>query len=355
MLEKSKNIKALIFWEGFPACGLLVKRVLDTYTNDVILVATKASVPFKGLEKKLGHDIIWLESPNHIWQKRLDFSDRNLVIHTGWNHKKWLKFDKFIKKKNCAKIVLVSDNKYTGSIRQFLGSIYFRIKLRKIFDAAFVPGKSGTRLMKYFGVPANKIFTGNYGAHESLFHLTKEFNKRKNEFLYVGQLNYRKSTDILIEAFKLYKKKGGKWNLRILGSGPLESICHGDGILNEGFTQPHEVSSFMNSSKVLILISRHDNWGTVVCEAAACGMNLLLSKNVGASEDILEDSINGKFLNNLTVNEVCNLLFYFERMPSHKIDFGSKRSLTIASSYGSDNYFNSYKEIVQKLGFNDSI
>jgi glycosyltransferase involved in cell wall biosynthesis len=44
---------------------------------------------------------------------------------------------------------------------------------------------------------------------------------------------------------------------------------------------------------VFVLLSRHEPWGVVVNEAAACGLPLVLSDRVGAAFDLLDDGRNG--------------------------------------------------------------
>jgi glycosyltransferase involved in cell wall biosynthesis len=176
-----------------------------------------------------------------------------------------------MKKHQNAKIVAMVDNRYRGNLRQYLGAIWFRLYLKKYFDAVLVPGKSGQKLMKFLGMDPSRIYTGLYGAYEGIFNETNPIEIRNKEFLFVGQLIERKSVDVLIDAFKAYRQAGGAWHLRLVGDGPLKDICTGDGIILESFTEPKEIARKMNQARVLVLVSRDDNWGTVVCEGAACG------------------------------------------------------------------------------------
>ena len=47
------------------------------------------------------------------------------------------------------------------------------------------------------------------------------------------------------------------------------------------------------AADVFALLSRHEPWAVVVNEAAACGLPLVLSDQVGAAHDLLEDGVNG--------------------------------------------------------------
>ena len=84
--------------------------------------------------------------------------------------------------------------------------------------------------------------------------------------------------------------------MRVVGDGPLKKMINSDLVDLKGFLQPLQTSELMNLSKVLILPSRIDSWGTVVCEGAACGNLLIVSKNAGASYDMVRDDVNGKII-----------------------------------------------------------
>ncbi len=54
-----------------------------------------------------------------------------------------------------------------------------------------------------------------------------------------------------------------------------------------------ELPAAYAAADVFALLSRHEPWAVVVNEAAACGLPLLLSDQVGAAHDLLEDRANG--------------------------------------------------------------
>ena len=347
--QSAPDVRPLIFWEGFPPCGLMIKRISDRFGADLVVMGTRAAVPFEGLEQELGREIIWLDRPDDIWERRDEFADRNLVIHTGWVHKGWLKFDRWMKERG-ATIVFAADNSYKGNMRQAIGAIWFRLWLRRHFDAAIVPGRTSRRLLEFLGMQPTRIFEGYYGAYEGLYHAGPPIETRAREFLFVGQLIERKGVDILIEAFHLYRDAGGTWDLRIVGSGPLADRCSGTGVIFDGFCQAATVSEKMRSAAALVVPSREDHWATVVCEAAAAGTPVIASKWVGASVDLIRHGINGLVFHKMEPTALANELKTMENWSPILRRDASEISKSIAETYNSSCYETSFESVAQLLG-----
>lgn len=340
------GIRPLIFWEGFPPCGLLTQEVVRHYGDGLCLLGTRAAVPFEGLEELLGRQIDWLNNPNDIWERREEFADRNFIVHTGWAHPGWLKFDRWARQRG-AKVVVAVDNSWKGNLRQWTGAAWFRLHLRSHFDAAIVPGRSATRLMRFLGMPADRIFTGYYGAHEAIYRLGQPLSERRAEFLYVGQLIYRKGVDVLIEAFRRYREGGGTWNLRIIGSGPLKDRCTGDGVIFEGFGQARHVAQRMAEARCFILPSREDHWGTVVCEAMACGTPVIASRWVGAAEDLIRSGINGWVFNEMTPVALAQAMEAVSSWGPEQQQNAQRTATGLANGYGAGSYYAAFSALTR--------
>lgn len=346
---EQETARPLILWNGFPACGLLLKKLLKAYPGTPVF-ATRPGVPFENLEHHLGQEIHWLQSANDICQYEDQLEDRNIIVSSGWIHKEWMRISNSLKSKNNAVRIGVVDNSIKNNLRQFLGGLYFRAVLRQQFDAMFVPGKHGEQLLARWGMPPERIYPGAYGAFEEIYRDTNPILSRKNEILFVGQLIERKGVDVMLRAFKRYRIDGGSWTLRVVGSGALESACHGDGILFDGFLQPNEVSSAMNQSKAFILPSREEHWGTVVCEAAACGSFLITTKEVGSSADLVRRGVNGIELQNLKEFDLYSAFWSIQRSTDQSLETASRVSKALASTYDSDSYLAAFNRMATDFG-----
>lgn len=342
------DFRPLIFWEGFPPCGLMIKRVVEAYGDDIVVIGTRPAVPFSGLEEVLGVNIVWFDDPNEIWARRHEFSDRNFIVHTGWGHKGWLKFDRWMKRRG-ARIVFAADNCWKGSLRQLIGAVWFRVWLSRHFDAALVPGRSARRLIEFLGMPSERIFEGYYGAYEGFYSEGLPVSERRSEFLFVGQLIRRKGIDVLISAFREYRARGGSWELRVIGSGPFSGDCVGEGIIYEGFLQASEVAERMAMCGALVVPSREDHWATVVCEAAATGTPVIASKWVGAVSDLVRHGVNGLVFHRMTPLSLSEQLSTLSGWSIDQRRIASNICLSLAETYRSDCYMAAFESARQIL------
>jgi glycosyltransferase involved in cell wall biosynthesis len=119
------------------------------------------------------------------------------------------------------------------------------------------------------------------------------FSEEDVSVLTVARLAPEKGVDVLLRA-------AARTGLPVLAVGegveraPLERLAAELGIRATFTALPWEsvVEAYVVAD-VFALLSRHEPWGVVVNEAAACGLPLVLSERVGAARDLLRDGENG--------------------------------------------------------------
>lgn len=222
-----------------------------------------------------------------------------LVIVSGWIDKGYVKslapYSKIIP------VVLVLDNPWKGTFRQWLGVIYARFFLSKTFTHCWVPGKLQKAFARNLGFPENKIEEGLYSAdvdHFSRLYYMSRQQKSQNfpkRFLFVGRyLDFKGINELWTAFIEFRKETSSEWELWCVGAGEgFNSRVESEGICHLGFLQPHEMESIIEQCGVFILPSRKEPWGVVVHEFAAAGFPLICSTAVGASEAFLVPEENG--------------------------------------------------------------
>ena len=131
-------------------------------------------------------------------------------------------------------------------------------------------------------------------------------------FIYVGNFRDVKGTDILLNAFKIYKNKfAGKWELICVGNGPMQNILQNNkGIKVFPFSSSRDLIKISAEASVFILPSRNDMWGVVVQEFCCLEKGIILSENVGAKSYFLIDGFNGvTFRNNSSLDLAKKMKF----------------------------------------------
>ena len=293
----------LIFaWSGFPQyAARCIGALAKSMSEPVLVVATRPAVPVEGMGKVCNCPIVWIDGstlqPFNLSTIQ-PFTSLTLFV-SGWTVPAFNELRDQVRAAG-GQVICMNDGNYLGLksckverlkglgwggwLKQLARAVVFRLKYRKLFDGYLVPGKSGRRLMRFYGVPDEKIAEGMYSADESLFDPAKvEVTKKEKRIVYVGQYIDRKNVLAVCQAFEESGIAADGWTLEMYGSGPLKDQLP----YAQPFVQPEQLPAIYRRAKAFILASKEEHWGLVVHEAALSGCYLMLSNRVGAAEDLL--------------------------------------------------------------------
>jgi glycosyltransferase involved in cell wall biosynthesis len=347
-------LKIIVLYEELAWYFVNCLNVLAENHACSITVFCKKTNPNAPFEFKYIHPRITIKN-------RGEFSTQQLLIETeqikpnaiflgGWIYKPYLAVIKAGLTTNC---ILGIDNQWTGSLKQLLGSLYFRITLKSFINNVFVPGKLQFMFAQKLGFSEKHIAIGAYCCDYSLFHKNyienKQFkqNSFPKRFLFVGRYVKEKGITQLWEAFaEIQKETPNDWDLWCLGTGEIPAIKHPK-IKHFGFKQPNELTNIIKNSGVFVLPSIFEPWGVVVHEYAAAGFPLLCSDKVGAIDTFLKEGING-FIFQAGNKEALKInLKKFIEMSQEELNLMSKYSAEISAVITPEIWADSFMKLYQ--------
>ena len=254
--------------------------------EECVVLASKPRVPVKGMEQFCGCPIHWFSENVDVDVKKLLGTIPRVAIINGWGVAAFNSIRDQVRSGG-GRVYTMVDNNFEFSLRLIAKMIVFRLTLRHKYDGFLVPGKSGVRLLRLYGVSPRRIFTGMYAADPGLFKSRIPLSRRPKRILYVGQLIGRKNILSFSRVFLSipYEQRQG-WSLEICGCGPHADLLPRDeSIIIHDFVQPEDLAGLYQNARVFCLPSLEEHWGLVVHEAALSGCFLLLSRQIGAAED----------------------------------------------------------------------
>jgi len=162
------------------------------------------------------------------------------------------------------------------------------------------------------GVPPERIETAVYAVDNDYFASASEKCAEKAKalraawgvpddgtvFLYCAKFISVKAPEVLLKAFAALSEF--RAHLVFVGSGEMEPGLQrlqrelaAERVHWEGFVNQSALPAYYRASDVLVLPSRHEQWGLVVNEAMACGTPCIVSDVVGAAPDMVEGKDTG--------------------------------------------------------------
>jgi glycosyltransferase involved in cell wall biosynthesis len=257
------------------------------------------------------------------------------IIVSGWTDDAYLHVCRNYK---TAEKVLLLDNQWTGSVKQVIASLAFKVFLLRHFQHIWVAGKRQALYAAHLGFKPGQIHQGFYSCdfqkYDAYFQkgLPKKVNHFPRRFIYAGRYYDFKGVQDLWTAFKeLQQEHDSGWELWCLGTGTIEPIEF-KGIRHLGFVQPEEMGDVIQHTGVFVLPSHFEPWGVVVHEYAVAGFPLICSSACGAADLFLQPGKNGYVYQSGNVEELKKLLRKISLLSDAELIYMGELSHTLAAS-----------------------
>jgi glycosyltransferase involved in cell wall biosynthesis len=291
------------------------------------------------------HNSIQLVSKSEVSLKLLHDFNPNFVLCSGWGDKEYLEWLKELNRPTA----LAFDTTWNQSIKFIIGSLYFKLKYKKYFQYAFIPGKAQMKTARKLGFSNAQTLNGFYTC-EDTFRLNRTALREGKELWCVARYIHAKNINFLCETFlSIPPNERSGWKLNMAGTGELfSSRIENEAIVHHGFIQPKELSEKLENATAFVLPSLYEPWGVVVHEMASLGKPLLLSNAVGAKHDLLEEGMNGYSFDPTSSSELKkNLLTIFQSSHEELQTIGNKSS-EMASQFSSDHWVSQFTKMLEQ-------
>lgn len=197
------------------------------------------------------------------------------------------------------------------TLRRWLMPAYYRL-----FDAYLAIGSRNAEFYRQHGVNNARIFRVPYVVDNHRFEqgarlVGEAHSRRRRELglpddgvpviLFLSKLTSRKRPLDLLRAFHRLRADGGmRAALALVGAGPEEEglrrfveRARVPDVRFLGFRNQAELPTIYGACDVFVLPSENEPWGLVVNEAMSAGLPVVVSEEVGAAADLVDDGVNG--------------------------------------------------------------
>lgn len=254
----------------------------------------------------------------------------DLILCSGWMDKAYLNAVK--SRSSESRATLLMDNRWSGSMKQRAATLLAPFMITRHFDYAWVPGDDQKFYATKLGFRPEKIRTGFYSGDTNLFAIKEPRQQCPHRFIYAGRYyDFKGVRELWSEFIKFSEVSRSDWELWCYGIGDIEPVTHPK-IKHFGFQQPEQLANEVKDGGVFVLPSKFEPWGVVVHEFAAAGFPLLLSSDVGAAAQFLQDGVNGYKFNIHQKGDLQNAFQKIAESPQEELLKMSRESARLGAS-----------------------
>jgi glycosyltransferase involved in cell wall biosynthesis len=232
--------------------------------------------------------------------------------------------------------------------------------IRTLFKYGFVAGNKSAEYLMRLGVKEKFMWYGVDVVDNAHFYCPRSTINNQDKissktFITVARLSSEKNIDTLIEAYKIYRRNGGTWELIIVGTGPDEKILRGtvpkeisQYICWYGWASYEELPTLYNIAKCFILTSTSEPWGLVVNEAMAARLPIIISKKCGCIPELLIEGKNGYSFDPKNPVELSMIM---SKISSSKVDIQRMGTISkmIINKYNPEKWARTIVDIGKKI------
>ena len=235
------------------------------------------------------------------------FKNNDFIIVNGYNNYPFiLSFILNFFSINKRFIAIESDTQFSiprNLIKRIIKWIYLSIIFRDRYVLGFAGGTSTHKdLFRNYGMKNDRIFLMPLMVDNAKFYCKNKVFPNEFTFLYIGRLEKHKRVEELIKQFnsKFIDKKA---ILRIIGSGAEEAYLKNnyssEKVVFIGRQLNDNLMKEMHAASCFVCPSSFEHWGLVVNEALSASLPVIVTKEVGASFDLIQDKKTGFIANDL--------------------------------------------------------
>ena len=247
------------------------------------------------------------------------------VLICGWSHPEALLVALYFRFR--ARVVLYLDTNLRDSYRQRIRRGLFRLVGKTFFEYVTFPGARSRRFAQAIGYSEAKSISG------ALFIDRMDLQARHSTttpFIFLGRDTHEKGIEVLLEAYALYRQSVSAPRELLICAKQQSERPAARGVVWKGYVPSEHVPGMLAGGYALVLPSRFEPWGAACLEAAAAGLPLLLSTEVGAAEDLL---CGNGFLFQPTVSDLLAALHRSHLLSASEWTALSDNSLAVAEKF----------------------